>query len=117
LENQVLQLRDLDVWIARLDGAIGRAQCLPDDVVATFDVHCCIDVLFANLSPLSLPPQVLGPFYRAVSAVLRLQLSEPESTAQVRAALLDLAAAIAVLPWDEWTSAPSPEVICPLYDT
>jgi hypothetical protein len=112
-ENALLHLSELDNWIGRLDRAVVRAQCSPDDAVAAYDVECCIETLTENLSPLSLPARVLAAFYRAVESSVRLDLSQPESVLALRTALLDLVAVMAVLPWEEFKLPTSLDVNCP----
>jgi hypothetical protein len=113
----MLELRSLDSWIARLDRAIVRAHADSQDRLAAFELCYCIEVLSLNLSPLCLPREVLAPFYRAVGSAQRLEPDRPESVVRVRSALLDVAAAISVLPWEVWSPITAPiGVLCPFYD-
>jgi hypothetical protein len=113
----MLQLRDLDGMIARLDRALARAAMLGNDPLASHELAYCLQAFARVPIPPTLPADVSASVLRVMRLAGRLPSTEPDHLKQLREILLDIAAAIAVQPWDQWAATvPDNGVICPLYD-
>jgi hypothetical protein len=114
----MLQLKDLDGMIARLDRALARAMVQGNDPLAVHELAYCLQAFARIPIPPTLPADVSGLALQVMRVARRLTPTEPDNLRQFREILLDIAAAIAVQPWDQWASATVTEngVICPLYD-
>ena len=102
----MLQLKDMDVIIARLDLAIVRSSNRPDDPLAGCELAYCLGA-FARcpISPL-LPPHVVALILQASAVARDLTPHQLERLVHFRDDLLDIAAAIAVQPWEQWAATP-----------
>jgi len=114
----MLQLKDLDKSIARLDRAIARAADCPGDPLAVHELAYCLRTFARAPLPPVLPDEVTALVLQVVGFARELTPTDALSLNRFREALLDIAAVIAVQPWDRWVAFPPTEtgVVCPLHD-
>jgi hypothetical protein len=104
--------------IARLDRALARAIVQDSNPLAAHELTYCLQAFVRTPIPPTLPADVSTLVLRVMRVAHNLSLRQPDTLRQFREVLLDVAAAIAVQPWDHWASFVVTEngVICPLYD-
>jgi hypothetical protein len=115
----MLQLKELDETVARLDRALARATARPDDALAAYELACCLRAFVRLPIPPMLPADVVSLVLQVTERTRTLVSADPHLLGGLREALLDVAAAIAVQPWDRWVAAvPAAEtdIVCPLHD-
>jgi len=114
----MLQLKDLDVIIARLDGAIVRSSDRPGDPLAGYELAYCLGAFARCPIYPALPPDVVALILQTMAVARKITPHQLERLTHLRDDLLDIAAAIAVQPWEQWAATPvgDSKVICPLWD-
>lgn len=114
----MLRLKDLDEAIARLDRAVARVTECPDDPLASYELAYCLRSFSRFPVHPALPAEVISLVLQVVSLARQLSPGDRHRLGDFRAALLDVAAAIAVQPWDCWAVVPFSDsgTVCPLHD-